>query len=443
MFCPGRTFDLLAEFLVSLCVQCTGCSNDCPHCAAQHPKGTDGKPCAALPPRPGCKSLIPGVALIPQYGFRDPTTPYLAPCSKGALSQCWFAVFGSGTEKNRSATGLLFRSRSDTDVTSKWTFVSVLIRENAAAGCISDQYQYSCPDWFKLGASWVWMSLYPDWNLGDAHTANIYFTGTLDESAMKFVASESTPLFPPSPAGYKRFGHTISKSGANSEGRRIQWGAICKNTGADFSFPNPKSKLDRASKTHHGCTMSLGVELSIAEGPARGLEFHFLPELRDLRREQIPAHVGGRLLEIIANISTGSSANGRHNNATKYGLTLFGGCVTLTYDATKGELAFGGNATLVDARDGIGVAHRVAVPFMLAPTELLRLHVYLDGSVAEAIANNRAQVATIVAPPSGPQWQVVGSVPTGAANMQLWSLEPTVQFDQPPIDQRDDVMKKN
>eukprot|EP01046_Picozoa_sp_COSAG06_P015758 COSAG06_NODE_1021_length_11055_cov_7.993976_4_plen_536_part_00 len=352
---------------------CSACSPACPDCTALHPKNKNDTTCAALPAREGCVSpLDHKEAMIPRFGFRDPTTPVLGPCTKGAQEQCWFVVIGSGSQTNRSAAGLLYRSQSSTDVKSKWSFVSVLVQENA--GAPSDQYQYSCPDFFKLLDTWVWMSLLPSWNLGASSNANIYFLGSLDEATHKFVPSQHTPLFPASIGDYRRFGHTIAKSGSGPNGRRILWGAVCNlpgGGGPTGGIPNPKSRFANATETHHGCTMSLGQELRLAADRS-SLEFHFLPELKALRRQSVSGAVGGRLLEIQANVTHSNSATRKPAAA---GLSLFGGLVTLTHDPATHELAISGNATLAD--DG----NRVAVPLTLAPGEQLRLSVYCDGSM--------------------------------------------------------------
>ena len=88
------------------------------------------------------------------------------------------------------------------------------------------QYQYSCPDFFQLGdnGSWVWMNLQ---SCDGSSKPNHYFTGKLDESSHKFVASASTPLFPSPSGGYQSFGHSIAKSGGGPNGRRLLWGAVC------------------------------------------------------------------------------------------------------------------------------------------------------------------------------------------------------------------------
>lgn len=240
------------------------------------------------------------------------------------------------------------------------------------------------------------------------------------------MPSQSTPLSPASISDYKRFGHTIAKSGGGPNGRRLLWGAVCNlpgRGGPTGGIPNPKSRFTKAAKTHHGCTMSLGQELRLASD-RNTLTFHFLPELRSLRQKSVSGVVGGRLLEIQANL-TGSAGK-------QAGLSLFGGLVTLTHDPTTHELAFSGNATLAD--DG----NRVAVPLTLTPGENLSLHVYVDGSIVEAIANDRAPVSAVVTPAAGDAFESVAvlggsadSLSEPALQLKIWDLTPTVEFEDP------------
>jgi sucrose-6-phosphate hydrolase SacC (GH32 family) len=418
---------------------CSACSPSCPSCTYENPKDSKGKPCSPLPPREGCTSPIPD--MIPQFGFRDPSTPYLAPCSEGATAMCWFLTVGSGTQTNRSAAGLLYRSRSETDVTSQWSFVSAVIVENEYGSCGSNQYQYSCPDWFELGSSgptdnatnsssgnssWVWMSLQSGCN-----RPNVYFTGQLNEASHKFVPSVATPLFH---GDYQYFGHSIAKSGGGPDGRRLLWGAVMGLP--QSGIPNRRSSIANASAIHIGGTMSLGQELSMApEASAhRGtLEFRFLRELEALRTgPTMPADAAsGRLLEIKA-VITVSGANSRDADGGS-GLSMFSGCVQLRYDPTHHELVFSGNAT------GSVAVYR-AVPLTLAPGEALRLHVYVDGSVVEAIANDRSPISLIVTPPTGKEFEAVDVIGEVAlpGGLQVWALSPTVEFDTPPAFKSDD-----
>ena len=163
-----------------------------------------GSRCKPSPGPPGCSSPI--ADMIPRFGFRDPTTPYLAKCGGQDPSRmCWHVVVGSGTTVGRSAAGLLYRSQSAEDVSSQWSFVSALIEENASAH--SEQYQYSCPDFFQLDAeTWAWLSLSASWDLGGASHANKYFLGSLSTDGHRFLPSMRTPLTPPEGTPYRSFG---------------------------------------------------------------------------------------------------------------------------------------------------------------------------------------------------------------------------------------------
>ena len=180
-------------------------------------------------------------------------------------------------------------------------------------------------DFFRLGSAWVFMSLQSGCG---ASRPNSYFIGQLNESSHTFEASAATPLFPSSFAGHKFFGYTIAKSAGGPNGRRLMWGAVWGLPAS--GIPNPASSIPNATEVHIGSTMSLGQELSLASDGT--LEFRFLPELQALREGAATKAGSGRLLEIQAEFSNASSA----------GLSLFGGCVRLQYDASRARLAFSG-----------------------------------------------------------------------------------------------------
>ena len=100
------------------------------------------------------------------------------------------------------------------------------------------------------------------------------------------------------------------------------------------------------------------------------------------------------------------------------GLSLFSGCVQLRYDVAHHELFFTGNAT--------AGAYRSTV-LILAPGEDLNLHVYVDGSIVEAIANHRAPISVIVTPPAGEEFEAVSAIgQVGASGgLQVWPLRPS------------------
>jgi len=167
--------------------------------------------------------LFPG--MMPRFGFRDPTTPWLAPCRQPARAaghgtgtgtgtgtaagavqgECWHVVLGSGgvvDHQNGTITGenagLLYTSKSSVDIES-WTFGGILFRDSAD-GCLSGQYEYSCPDLFPLplapgqaphDRTWVWMYLNPFFNTLLAPNSNKYFVGKLINDS-RFVPNAAT-----------------------------------------------------------------------------------------------------------------------------------------------------------------------------------------------------------------------------------------------------------
>ena len=155
--------------------------------------------------------LFPG--MMARYGFRDPTTPWLAPCPEYAAGtaagavrgDCWHVVLGSGgvvDHQNGTTTGqnagLLYVSKSSVDIES-WSFGGIIFRDSAD-GCTSGQYEYSCPDLFPLPLApgqeprertWVWMYLNPFFNTFLAPHSNKYFVGTLVNNS-RFVPNGAT-----------------------------------------------------------------------------------------------------------------------------------------------------------------------------------------------------------------------------------------------------------
>jgi hypothetical protein len=398
--------------------------------------------------------------MIPKFGFRDPTTPYLAPSSSdGAEELCWHVVIGSGSVDGRRAAGLLYRSQSATDVTSGWTFVSVLLAEDA--GAQFEQYQYSCPDFFPLKQSgtgqvaWIWMSLFPAWSNGAAEDADIYYVGRFDTATQAFVPSAGTPFSSPAHTPTSRFGHMIAKSGADDRGRRLLWGAVCGLPAS--GIPNPRSTFPGASPTHNGCTMSLGLEVTLdptyrhdSAQHALPLRFRFLDELHSLRiastgsysKQHVPSgtHLpGGRLLEVNATF-------GRTPSDEAVGLDVFGGLVSLRYNPRTDEFYIAGSATQpasasaaqLRLREGAAASPlgngtrragdgHVATHLRLGASEVLSMHVYVDGSIVEVIANERAPVAAIVLPPPNADLSIV-AVGAAIETLSVWQLKPSVRF---------------
>ena len=130
------------------------------------------------------------------------------------------------------------------------------------------------------------------------------------------------------------------------------------------------------------------------------LQFHFVPELERLRNTSYVragsavgvALEGGRQLEIEAEFAP-------PRPGSTVGLALFGGAVRLAFNASSGELFFDGSATQpIGGNPGAQTPRFVATTLRLRPGEALRLHVYVDGSIVEAIANERAPLHAIIVP---------------------------------------------
>ena len=292
---------------------------------------------------------------------------------------------------------------------------------------------------------WVWMSLYPAFQNGAADHADIYYVGKLDTASVASstpLPSSPLPVFRPSTATpfapalnpAARFGHKIAKSGGG-DGRRLIWGAICGLPAG--AIPNPRSSIPGASATHQGCTLSLGQEITVAPNysfdgadDTAPLQFRFIPELQALRltavpgtytRRGVPAGLvlpGRRLMEIKSSFVTGDTAG------QIQGLDLFGGLVRLQFNATSGEFSLSGKATLSLSSELNGY---VSTGLRLADGEALSLHVYVDGSVVEAIANDRAPIAANCLPAANASLDIAG-VGAELDSVEVWQLKPSVTF---------------
>lgn len=85
----------------------------------------------------------PAPGQLPRYSFRDPTSPWLDACVVGKPELCFFLLVGSGNATHNMA--LLYRSRSDTDIESEWSFVKVLWSSQT-----NDEFDHACPGYFCI-----------------------------------------------------------------------------------------------------------------------------------------------------------------------------------------------------------------------------------------------------------------------------------------------------
>lgn len=370
-------------------------------------------------------NLFPG--MMARYGFRDPTTPWLAPCPAGGTGECWHVVLGSGGVVDKNGTGesagLLYTSKSSVDIES-WTFGGILFRD-AADDYTYGQYQYSCPDFFPLPLSpgqdpqdrtWVWMYLNPFFSTYLAPHSNKYFVGKLINNS-RFVPNTATAQNAGS------FGHTIAKV-ASGQGRNLLWGSVALDLAA---IPN---YLDRGTAHAFG-VMSLPKAISSTASGMLG--FSFVPELEVLRDVSSAYHasnlpenttfgIKGLQLELLVTFelsatSTAANASSTSSARNAFGVRFFSGehCVVdVGYDPSTHELYI--------SRSSGGVGHQtIAVPHTLADGEALQMHLFLDGPILEVIGNGRSPSEAQVWPvPASMDVRVFG--PRGVSTATAWRL---------------------
>jgi len=362
-------------------------------------------------PTPG---LFPG--MMSRFGFRDPTTPWLAPCPAREGAECWHVLIGSGgvvDGKGRNAA-LLYVSASSTDVAS-WSYHGIAFRDTAQ-NTTSGQYQYSCPDFFRLppqvgGAAssppqWAFMYLNPTFGGLDVSGTNKYFVGTLVNNT-RFEPNGATG----SRAG--SFGHVIAKTARTSE-RAVLWGSVSLDIA-----PVPNAKVPAVA--HGGGVMSLPKDLSL--GDDGYLVFAFAPELTRLREvgsgyestRAIPlkAAFGLRGLQMEALLVFEAT-----NTTAPFGVRLHGDNSTvaeMAYDPGKGALCI---------ERSLSQSKRVCVPHTLGVAEPLSLHLILDGPILELIANQRSPSEAQIWPPTPNGFQLAAFGGTAVASARMWHLQP-------------------
>jgi xylan 1,4-beta-xylosidase len=300
----------------------------------------------------------PAPGQLPRYSFRDPTTPWLDECVPGGGprgARCWFVLIGSGNFTHNNA--LLYRSVSDTDIETHWTFEKVLwasstnqVFDHACPGyfCI-----YSCPDFFRLsGSLWFFGSLDQEYWLGSYENHTFTPNAFYDDGPGMMLDS------------------TIWKTGAKAgwwdrskpAGRRIMWGG------------------------YHSM-MTMPRELGV--GASGELTMRFVDELSALRQSvsTTPESTFGRHLELTATFAADCVAFG----PTGYGLVVLN-TTTVSWNGTY--LIVNGP----EVTNGVNGGHYS--PLTLRHGEALSLHVFVDGGIIEVIANNRTLVTAFVRPPS-------------------------------------------
>lgn len=285
-------------------------------------------------------------------GFRDPCV-----WKEGGA---WLMGLGSGF-RGKGGAVLLYESKD----LRKWSYVHPLVtgRVGEKAGAkdpVDSGEMWECPDFFSLDGK--------------------YMLAYSTERVVKYLLGRYTGRkFTPETAGALDFGsYYAARTMANVGDRRILWGWITEGRSAEAQ-----------REAGWSGAMSLPRELSL-----EGVRVVMRPaaEVQKLRGRRLGAEPAGDCLELAAEIDPG--------DAQRAGLKLLaapdGSEQTLVYyDRAARKLIVDRSKSSLDARADRGPQ---SGPFLLAPGEPLRLHIFLDRSVVEIFANERACVTARVYP---------------------------------------------
>jgi beta-fructofuranosidase len=317
-------------------------------------------------------------------GFRDPFF-----WKEGDF---WYLGVGSGI-KRKGGQVLLYRSRN----LRVWESVSVLTsgnwNEKDTIDLVDSGEMWECPDFFPLGSNYVF--------LYSTERKVFWQTGELDKKEMTFH---------PAKTGFLDSGaYYAPKTQASSKGERILWGWIPER--------RPEAEFSKAGWA--GC-MSLPRILSLDSNG--NLEMRVAPEAKMLREKAsvLPspsATSAARLRALRAlQINNLSAEINLHIRNEKFFLSLMDGArvfLQLVYDPSQSEKELRINST--------------SAPFFLTPGEKeVEISLFLDGSVAEVFANNRACITARLyeVPIEALRLEIEDSAIEKIAALQVWKIKP-------------------
>lgn len=314
----------------------------------------------------------------------------------------WYQVIGAGIA-GVGGTTLLYKSPD----LLRWEYVQPI--------CVGDLHE-TTPLW--TGSMWECPDLFP---LDGQHVLIVsVWDNRHTHYAIAFVGAYTEHRFAPGPPHKLDYGASFyaPQSLRDAAGRRIMFGWL-------------REERDDQAQRAAGWSgvMSLPRILSLEPG---GLSMRPAPELTQLRRKHVQAralnvssasralaNVRGDSLEIAIAISLGddddvglilrASPDGTEQTRLVYDRAAN----QLTLDTTQSSLSAG-------ARGG-----RHSGPLTLAPDELLRLHIFIDRSVIEVFANERACVTGRVYPTRADSLGLDLLVQTGSATvaeLDVWAL---------------------
>ena len=316
-------------------------------------------------------------------GFRDP-----AVWKEG---DTWLMALGSGF-RGKGGAVLLYESKE----LRHWSYLHPLVTGKMRAGGdtnakdpVDSGEMWECPDFFPLG---------------DKHLLIIS-----TERVVKYMlGSYAARRFQPETTGIVDFGsYYAARTMTNTGGRRILWGWLTESRSVDAQRAAGWSGV-----------MSLPRELALNGGKLR---MRPAAEVGKLRGKPLGADAAGDCLEILAEIDPGGAQQaGLKLRATPDGseqtlLYYDRGAKLLAVDKSKSSLN-----PAADRKTQSG-------PFELATGEMLRLHIFLDGSVIEVFANDRACLTARVYP-ENPHSLGLGLFSNGGraklASLKAWEMRP-------------------
>ncbi|MFL5733853.1 MAG: glycoside hydrolase family 32 protein [Chloroflexia bacterium] len=317
----------------------------------------------------------------------------------------WYQLVGSGI-KGVGGTALLYRSPD----LVQWEYMHPLyLGDVTEVAPLWTGSMWECPDFFFLGERHV--LVVSVWYGGRIYYP-VYFTGTY-----------SNHRFTPEQPHRLDFGTSFyaPQTLRDAQGRRIMWGWLIEQ----------RDDGDQLATGWSG-VMSLPRVLSLNSGV---LEMRPAPELEMLRRQHyslqdaplaegspsLPIDVRGDALEIIVEFEPG--------DATEVGISVRcspdGSEQTgIIYDALHRRLVLDASRSSLSSTAHLG---RYAGPLVLAGGETVRLHIYLDASVVEVFANDRACVTGRIYPSKDDSLGILLSAHSGSArllSLDVWEMEP-------------------
>jgi beta-fructofuranosidase len=318
-------------------------------------------------------------------GFRDP-----AVWKEG---DTWLMAIGSGLAGKGGAV-LLYESKD----LRQWNYLHPLVTGRMRAdggkdGKVKDPVDsgemWECPDFFPL------------------ESKHLLIIST--ERIVKYMLGRyADRKFQPETSGVMDFGsYYAARTMTNTGARRILWGWLTESRTVDAQRAAGWSGV-----------MSLPRELTLY---GSRLQIRPAAEVGKLRGKQLGADAAGDCLEIQAEIDPGDA----HQAGLKLRAAPDGSEQTLVYydRAAKLLAADKSKSSLNPAAE----RKMQSGPFDLARGEPLRLHIFLDGSVIEIFANERACLTARVYPES-PRSQGLGLFANGGkakvTSLDAWEMRP-------------------